>query len=88
MGVPVITLAGDRHLSRVSLSILEQVGLSDLVANTEYEHIEKAISLCGDAAVLSSLRSSLRADMQASSLCNGQEFTRSLETAYRHMWDQ
>ena len=35
MGVPVITLAGDRHLSRVGLSILRQVGLPDLVAGTE-----------------------------------------------------
>jgi protein O-GlcNAc transferase len=88
MGVPVITLAGDRHLSRVGLSILQQVGLPDCVANTEDEYIEKAVTLGGDTAVLSSLRNSLRADMQASFLCNGQEFTGNLETAYRHMWNQ
>ena len=88
MGVPVITLAGDRHMSRVGLSILSQAGLPGLAADTEDEYIELATNLGIDIKALSSLRSTLRADMQNSSLCNGEIFTENLESAYKHMWKQ
>ena len=42
MGVPVVTLAGDRHASRVGMSLLTNVGLPELVAQTEDEYIEKS----------------------------------------------
>ena len=35
MGVPVITLCGDKHVSRVSNSILRNLSLDEFVANTK-----------------------------------------------------
>jgi len=37
MGVPVVTCAGDIHASRVGVSLLSAVGLSDLIARDEAE---------------------------------------------------
>ncbi len=39
MGVPVITLAGDRHASRVGLSILSTLGLTEFAAQTSDQYV-------------------------------------------------
>jgi predicted O-linked N-acetylglucosamine transferase (SPINDLY family) len=86
MGVPVVTLAGRNHVSRVGLSILKRVGLPELVAGTPEEYVHKALELAGDAARLRELRAGLRARMRASPLLDAPGFTRELEAAYRDMW--
>ena len=86
MGVPVITLCGNRHVSRVGTSILTQVGLTELITQTEDEYIARAVQLAGNTAQLSGLRSAMRQFMQKSSLCDGKSFARDVETAYREMW--
>ena len=86
MGVPVITLRGDRHSGRVGASILTQVSLAGLVAETTAVYVEKAVALASDLDRLSALRSDLRRRMQISPLCDPEGFTRDVETAYREMW--
>jgi predicted O-linked N-acetylglucosamine transferase (SPINDLY family) len=85
-GVPWITLAGRTHVSRVGVSILSNVGLQELIANSESEYMEKAVALACDPSRLASLRGSMRERMRASPLLQRDTFARKLETAYRDMW--
>jgi predicted O-linked N-acetylglucosamine transferase (SPINDLY family) len=86
MGVPVVTLRGDRHASRVGASLLTPVGLSDLIAGSVEEYLEIAVALAGDPARLTTLRGSLRPRVAASELCDAPGFARKVEAAYRIMW--
>jgi len=86
MGVPVITIKGDIHISRVSYSILSNIGLEELVAESSDEYISKAVSLAGDIDKIKHLRKDLRSIMINSPLMNEQGFTRILEHEYRNMW--
>ncbi len=86
MGVPVVTLRGDRHAGRVGASLLTQIGLTDLIANSVETYVETAAALSGDPARLSDLRRSLRPRMAASPLCDAPAFARKIEAAYRTMW--
>lgn len=86
MGVPVITLAGERHAGRVGLSLLTQLGLTELIAKTPDEYVRLAVALAGNRERLAALRAGLRERMRRSPLCDAQSFTRDLEAAYREMW--
>ena len=86
MGVPVITLAGKTHASRVGASLLNNVGLPDLVATTPEDYVQRAIALATDPPRLAGLRQDMRPRMQASSLMDAALFTRNVEAAYRKMW--
>ncbi|MFN0133770.1 MAG: tetratricopeptide repeat protein [Phycisphaerales bacterium] len=86
MGVPVVTLEGDRHASRVGASLLRAAGLPELVASSADEYVRIATSLARDPARRRDLRQSLRARLAASPLCDGATFTRGLESAYRQLW--
>jgi predicted O-linked N-acetylglucosamine transferase (SPINDLY family) len=76
MGTPVVSLIGDRHASRVGLSLLSAVGLSDLVTHREHDYVERAITLAGDPARLTTLRTTLRDRLLASPLTDGPGFAR------------
>lgn len=86
MGVPVVSLAGRVHVSRVGTSLLEQAGLPELVATTETDYIEKAVNLASDVDKILHYRTSLREILQKSPLMDAEGFTLTLESAYRKMW--
>jgi len=86
MGVPVVTLAGGSHRSRVGASLLHRVGLSDLVAGVPEEFQGLAAALAQDLERLARLRGALRQQMADSPLTDGPGFTGHLETAYRSIW--
>ena len=86
MGVPVITLAGDRHASRVGVSLLECVGAGELVAHSGPDYVAQAVSLARDPARLGQWRGVLRGRMMATVLTDHRRFTRQLEDAYREMY--
>jgi predicted O-linked N-acetylglucosamine transferase (SPINDLY family) len=88
MGVPVVTLRGDRHAGRVGASLLSQIGLTDLIANSVEEYVEIALALAGNPERLDDMRRSLRPLMEASLLCDGGAFARKIEAAFRKMWQQ
>lgn len=86
MGVPVISMIGNVHAGRVGASLLHQTGLAeDCLAGDEREFIAKAVRLA-DPDRLATLRAALRERMRTSSLCDGLGFARSVEVAYRNMW--
>jgi predicted O-linked N-acetylglucosamine transferase (SPINDLY family) len=86
MGVPVVTLPGDRFASRQTLGFLKVIGVEELAAQSAADYVRIAGDLATDAARRSELRASLRPRMAASPLCDGRLFTRALEVAYRQMW--
>ncbi len=86
MGVPVVGIRGERHISRVGLSLLLNLGLDELVADDTQGYIATALGLVNNPGYLSELRSGLRERMAASPVCDAMNFTRQLEYAYRDMW--
>ena len=85
MGVPVVTLAGNTHISRVGVSLLSNVGFSELVAQTTAEYMSIAVDLAKDLKRLQSLRKHLRDMMRCSPLCDAKRFTVNLEMCYRQL---
>jgi predicted O-linked N-acetylglucosamine transferase (SPINDLY family) len=87
MGVPVITLAGDRHAARVGVSLLECIGAGELVARSDQEYVDKAVALARDPQRIAAWRGSLRDRVLASPLADGTRFARDLEAAFLAMLD-
>jgi protein O-GlcNAc transferase len=88
MGVPVITLAGNTHASRVGMSLLSNVGLQELIARSPDEYLEITVALSKNLNRLQSLRESLRDRMSHSPLTDARRFTANLEMCYRKMWER
>ena len=86
MGVPTVTLAGRAYASRMGVSLLTQVGLTDLVAETPEQYIQAAASLAGDVLRLNQLRYSLRDRMLKSPLMDYKGLAHNIEAAFRTMW--
>ncbi len=86
MGVPVISLFGRAHASRVGLSLLGRVGFEFFAANNADAYVQKAIALAKGIDSLEQLRLTMRARIARSGLCHARAFTRDLEAAYRDMW--
>jgi len=86
MGVPVVTLRGDRHAGRVGASIMHQVGLGELVAEDPKQYHELALSLALDQNRLTELRLGLRDRLRTSILMDHNRFVTTLETSYRDIW--
>ena len=86
MGVPVVTLAGQTHVSRVGVSLLSCVGLPELIAQSAEEYVSIAVGLANDLPRLSELRRTLRSRMRQSPLMDAERFARDIEAAYRQAW--
>lgn len=88
MGVPLISLAGTRCMSRMGLSILSAAGLQELIAATPEEYVRTALNLAQNLPRLEALHAGLRARVAASPLVDGAKFTRNLERIYREVWTE
>ena len=86
MGVPVVTLVGTTAVGRAGLSQLSNLGLTDLIATTPDQFIQIASGVANNVPRLSNLRQTLRQRMLNSPLCDADQFTRGIESAYRQMW--
>ena len=80
MGVPVISLYGDRVASRAGATALCPLGLGDWVVTGESEYIELGQRL----DELEQLRSDLRRRVEE----QAQVFPRQVEEAYRRIWQR
>jgi predicted O-linked N-acetylglucosamine transferase (SPINDLY family) len=80
----VVTLVGDRHVARVGLSLLDQVGLASFALDGEAAWLARVKQLDSPAgrAELAALRVTLRSRMRASSLCDAPAKARALEALY------
>lgn len=87
MGVPVLSVAGDRHAARVGASLLAALGLDDrLLARDVADYVDRAVALAADPEALAGLRHGLRRRLLDSPLCDEVAFLRHLEDVYRDLW--
>jgi predicted O-linked N-acetylglucosamine transferase (SPINDLY family) len=88
MGVPVVTLRGERYAGRMTASVLESLGLGEWVAATPEDYVRIAAELAAAEQERARLRQELRPLLLRSSLCDGRSFTRGLEEVYRRLWQR
>ncbi len=86
MGVPVLTLRGDRFVSHAGESLLHTAGLADWIAADADDYVAKARAYALDATSLAACRAGLRQRLLASPLCDAPHFAAHLETALHQMW--
>lgn len=87
MGVPVVSLSGQTSVSRAGKSILDAVGLPQLAMASGDAFVRAAAELAQQVAALRALRLGMRERMLASPLMDHLGFTRDLEGAYAHIWN-
>jgi len=88
MGIPVVTLVGERFVARMGASSLAQIGLTELVARDADDYVARAVALAHDRDRLSHLRLTLRDRVASSPLCDGPAHARSFEAVLRQLWCQ
>jgi len=86
MGVPVITLVGDRHASRVGASLLSAIGFGACISENAEEYVTTAKLMAENRSILKTARRTLRGTVQNSPLCDNKAHARKLEEAFRATW--
>ena len=86
-GLPVITLLGESFAARVTASLLNSVGLPELITRTDSEYSSLAIALASQPEVLNKLKSKLIKNLASSPLFDTPLFTNHLEAIYKKMYD-
>jgi predicted O-linked N-acetylglucosamine transferase (SPINDLY family) len=84
-GLPVLTCPGESFASRVAASLLNAIGLSELIAATPREYEELAVSLAGDPTRLAGLKQRLAERRLTAPLFDTTLYTRHLESAFQAM---
>jgi len=86
MGVPVISLKGQTHASRVTASILHRLNLNGLATDSVFEFAERAKELSELQETLHELRFGLRKRIKESALMNDKQFGREFGNTLRSQW--
>ena len=87
-GLPVLTVAGSTFAGRVAGSLLQAIGLPELVCTTLEEYERLALRLARDAALLGDYKRRLRENRDIFPLFDTDRFRRHIESAYRTMWER
>lgn len=85
-GLPVLTQAGQTFAGRMAASLLDAVGLPELITHSDADYEALALRLATEPALLAGYRERLRAHGPRSALFDTARFTRHLESAYRTLW--
>ncbi len=86
MGVPVVTMAGDRHGSRFGMSLLTAAGMPQLIAESRQDYVYRVCSLAAKMRDLEDLQGSLRRRLEESRLLDAKGWMRELEREYLRLW--
>lgn len=88
MGVPVLTLAGDRFFSRQGVGLLMNAGLSEWIAKDRNAYVALASKHASNFERLALLRSHLRGQLLDSPLYGQARFAGHFAAALRWMWGE
>ena len=86
MGVPMITLAGERMGDRLTATYLKNVGLANCIAESEESYLAKSLYFAQNPTLLAEIRHNLRETMQKSALMDYAGFARDFQNALDLMW--
>ena len=84
-GLPLVTCLGSSFAGRVAASLLNAVGLPELITRTLDEYEALALALAADPARLAGLKTKLAANRLTAPLFDTERFCRHLESAYETM---
>jgi protein O-GlcNAc transferase len=87
-GLPVLTCIGATFPARVAASLLQALGLPELITHSRDEYEQVAIELGSHPARLAALHERLAAALPNSPLFDTPRFAHHLESAYRTMWQR
>lgn len=82
MGVPVITLKGDRHVQRTTFSILANIGIPELAVETESAYLALAVGLAKNPDRLHRLKDKVARQAEETVQTGNQAYVRDLEKQY------
>ncbi|HZB91955.1 MAG TPA: hypothetical protein VE397_10965, partial [Stellaceae bacterium] len=85
-GLPVVTQIGDTFAGRVAASLLQAIGLPELITTSQQEYETLAISLARHPARLAEIRSELEKNRLTAPLFDTQRSTRHIERAYEAIY--
>jgi protein O-GlcNAc transferase len=86
MGVPTLTMLGKTVVGRAGWSLLCNLKLNELAAETSEEYVALTAQLAGDLPRLQHLRGTLRQRLSRSPLMDGRRFAGNVERVYRQIW--
>ena len=86
VGVPVVTLTGEIFAQRVAASLLETLGLPQLICHDREHYVDAVIALAHDPKRRAALRAQIETQRSASTLFDGARFARDIEALYERMW--
>lgn len=78
-GAPLLSIAGHSFASRMGASILNSIGLEDLITSSISDYMEKAIELALDQEKLAAIRAKLIENTKTAPLFNTERYTRNFE---------
>lgn len=87
-GVPVVTCAGTSFPARVAGSLLQAVGLPELITHNLADYQALALKLACDPRMLTRVRTKLDGNRRSSPLFDTDRFRRHIESAYWTMWER
>ncbi len=87
-GLPVLTLMGQSFASRMAASVLNAIGLPELIANTQEKYESLAIELAMNPEKLANIKNKLEAAKSTAPLFDTPLFTQNLEAIYIKMIDR
>jgi predicted O-linked N-acetylglucosamine transferase (SPINDLY family) len=87
-GLPVLTLMGFSFASRVAASLLNAMGLPELITNKQAEYEALAIELASNPEKLAAIKAKLAKNKLNTPLFDTPQFTKDLERAYVQMYER
>ena len=87
-GVPVLTLLGQSFPGRVAASLLNTIGLPELITKNQEEYETLAIELANNPSTLAKIKERLEKNLIATPLFNTPLFTKNIEAVYVKMVEQ
>ena len=82
-GLPIVTKRGTQFAARVAASLLQAVGLPELITHTECQYENLALSLSKDPHALQRIKNKLISNVRSEPLFNTSMYTKHIETAFR-----
>lgn len=87
-GLPVLTRMDESFAVRVVCSMLNAIGLPELIAHTEAEYQALVIQLAGQHEQLNAIKTSLQHNQLITPLLDTERYAAHLDAAYEQLYER